>query len=193
MQLQLDNNKKELKSHGTYAFPVNVSYEQLSRYERKSFLWHWHKEIELTILLQGEMQYQVNDTIYHLQAGEGLFCNSNRLHTGSSCHDSDCIYISTTFHPRFLYGYEDSVIQNKYLNTITKHPGLHSLAFSPDIPWQKEVLDELSAIWMLSNSPPPLMRWNCNGESPISGCFYGTTFPIRLAVPETVNLSIPIV
>lgn len=73
MQLQLDNNKKELKSHGTYAFPVNVSYEQLSRYERKSFLWHWHKEIELTILLQGEMQYQVNDTIYHLQAGEGLF------------------------------------------------------------------------------------------------------------------------
>ena len=65
MQLQLDNNKKELKSHGTYAFPVNVSYEQLSRYERKSFLWHWHKEIELTILLQGEMQYQVNDTIYH--------------------------------------------------------------------------------------------------------------------------------
>ena len=102
MQLQLDNNKKELKSHGTYAFPVNVSYEQLSRYERKSFLWHWHKEIELTILLQGEMQYQVNDTIYHLQAGEGLFCNSNRLHTGSSCHDSDCIYISTTFHPAFF-------------------------------------------------------------------------------------------
>ena len=49
MQLQLDNNKKELKSHGTYAFPVNVSYEQLSRYERKSFLWHWHKEIELTL------------------------------------------------------------------------------------------------------------------------------------------------
>ena len=45
------------------------------------------------------------------------------------------------------------MIQNKYLNTITKHPGLHSLAFSPDIPWQKEVLDELSAIWMLSKQP----------------------------------------
>ena len=43
------------------------------------------------------------------------------------------------------------------------------------------------------NSPPPLMRWNCNGDSPISGCFYGTTFPIRQAVPETVNLSIPTV
>ena len=190
MQLQLDNNKKELKSHGTYAFPVNVSYEQLSRYERKSFLWHWHKEIELTILLQGEMQYQVNDTIYHLQAGEGLFCNSNRLHTGSSCHDSDCIYISTTFHPRFLYGYEDSVIQNKYLNTITKHPGLHSLL---RFPGKRKCWMNCLPSGCFPNSPPPLMRWNCNGDSPISGCFYGTTFPIRQAVPETVNLSIPIV
>ena len=29
MQLQLDPNKKEVKAHGTYGFPVNVSLEQL--------------------------------------------------------------------------------------------------------------------------------------------------------------------
>ena len=77
MQLLLDTDKKELKSHGTYGFPVSISYEQLSRYERKSFSWHWHKEIELTLILQGEMNYQINDSVYHLKAGEGLFCNSN--------------------------------------------------------------------------------------------------------------------
>lgn len=153
MQLHLDTNRQELKAHGTYPFPVHVSYEQLSRYERKSFLWHWHKEIELTILLQGEMQYQVNDTVYHLTAGEGIFCNSNSLHTASPYHDSDCIYISTTFHPRFLYGYEGSILQSKYLDVITKHPGIHSLAFSPSVDWQKEILDELTSIWELSQSP----------------------------------------
>lgn len=155
MQLHLDTNKKELKAHGTYAFPVNVSFEQLSRYERKSFLWHWHKEIELTFLLQGEMQYQVNDTIYHLKAGEGLFCNSNMLHTGSPCQDSDCIYISTTFHPRFLYGYEGSILQTKYLNYLTENPALESLALLPENSWQKEVLDELSNIWNLSQTTSP--------------------------------------
>lgn len=153
MQLHLDTNRQELKAHGTYVFPVNVSFEQLSRYERKSFLWHWHKEIELTILLQGEMQYQVNDTVYHLTAGEGIFCNSNSLHTASPYHDSDCIYISTTFHPRFLYGYDGSVLQSKYLDVITKHPGIHSLAFSPSVDWQKEILDELMQIWELSQHP----------------------------------------
>lgn len=153
MQLHLDTNRQELKAHGTYPFPVHVSFEQLSRYERKSFLWHWHKEIELTILLQGEMQYQVNDTVYHLTAGEGIFCNSNSLHTASPYHDSDCIYISTTFHPRFLYGYEGSVLQSKYLDVITKHPGIHGLAFSPSIDWQREILDELTQIWELSQHP----------------------------------------
>lgn len=152
MQLHLDTNRQELKAHGTYPFPVNVSYEQLSRYERKSFLWHWHKEIELTILLQGEMQYQVSDTVYHLTAGEGIFCNSNSLHTASPYRDSDCIYISTTFHPRFLYGYEGSILQSKYLDVITKHPGIHSLAFSPSVSWQKEILDELTSIWELSQT-----------------------------------------
>lgn len=153
MQLHLDTNKKELKSHGTYEFPVNVSYEQLSHYERKSFLWHWHKEIELTILLQGEMHYQINDTVYHLTQGEGLFCNSNILHTGSSCNDSDCIYISTTFHPRFLYGYENSILQTKYVNKITENTSVAGFRLSPEVSWQKNILDQLAAVWDLSNHP----------------------------------------
>lgn len=153
MQLHLDTNKKELKAHGSYEFPVNISYEQLSHYERKSFLWHWHKEIELTILLQGEMNYQINDTVYHLHTGEGLFCNSNILHTGSSCNDSDCIYISVTFHPRFLYGYENSILQTKYINEIVDAPALAGFCLSPAVPWQKVILDELSSVWVLSLHP----------------------------------------
>ena len=155
MQLHLDTNKRELKSHGTWEFPVNVSYEQLSRYERKSFLWHWHKEIELTILLQGEMQYQINDTVYHLREGDGMFCNSNILHSGSSYQGSDCIYISTTFHPRFIYGYENSILQSKYVDKIIGDSSLTGCHLSADIPWQKEILQTLTKIWEMSQSPSP--------------------------------------
>lgn len=45
MQLITDEKQKELKSHGNFAFPVFVSEEVLSHYERGSFLWHWHPEI----------------------------------------------------------------------------------------------------------------------------------------------------
>ena len=42
MQIRMDKENRELKAHGSYEFPVNISYEQLSRYERGSFSWHWH-------------------------------------------------------------------------------------------------------------------------------------------------------
>lgn len=37
MQIRMDKENRELKAHGSYEFPVNISYEQLSRYERGSF------------------------------------------------------------------------------------------------------------------------------------------------------------
>ena len=40
MQLRINEERKELKSHGSAEFPVNVSLEMLSRYERGAFLWH---------------------------------------------------------------------------------------------------------------------------------------------------------
>ena len=31
MQIRMDKENRELKAHGSYEFPVNISYEQLSR------------------------------------------------------------------------------------------------------------------------------------------------------------------
>ena len=31
MQIRMDKENRELKDHGSYEFPVNISYEQLSR------------------------------------------------------------------------------------------------------------------------------------------------------------------
>ena len=40
MQLKINNEKKELKFHGSYEFPVFVSHEVLSDYERGAFAWY---------------------------------------------------------------------------------------------------------------------------------------------------------
>ena len=37
MQIQINEEKKELKQHGDYTFPVHLSGEMLSRYEGGSF------------------------------------------------------------------------------------------------------------------------------------------------------------
>lgn len=154
MQLQLDREQKELKSHGSYGFPVLVSYERLSYFDTGEFPWHWHPEIELTLVMEGEIAYQVNDSLYHLKAGEGLFCNTNVLHSGHGTDEPDCSYLSITFHPRLLYGYSSSVMQNKYMNHILKSPALASIHFVPETDWQRLVLEKLERIRLLDKEHP---------------------------------------
>lgn len=158
MQIQTNSQRKEVKEHGTYSFPVMVSYETLNAYENASFFWHWHPEIELTLILEGDIQYQIQEHLYHLHAGQGIFCNSNMLHTGKRGDSDNCIYISITFHPRILYGFESSVIQSKYVTPITENPNLSSILFLPEVPWQKQILEEMASIWELSGNPPDTLE-----------------------------------
>lgn len=150
MELRIDEQGQEQKRHGTYGFPVYLDWKWLSSYVTGGFPWHWHREIELTLVLEGAMEYRVNDSRYHLQAGEGLFCNSNALHAGSQLPGQDCDYLSLTFHPRLLRGFEGSVLGPKYVDALVNSPGLSSAKLTPAVDWQARILRELAAILRLS-------------------------------------------
>ncbi len=146
MQIQTDRNQKEIKIHGTYEFPVLVSHERLSNYERKSFMWHWHTELEWTYVLEGEIQYQVNEELYRLKEGQGLLCNSNMLHTGRPVDEKDCHYVSITFHPRLLEGYKDSFLKTGYVNRIVENPSIPCVVLNSSADWENNILEKLKKI-----------------------------------------------
>ena len=149
MQITLRSDGREIKSHGDYAFPVLVSPERLDAYEMGSFACHWHPEIEFTLILTGEILYQVNDRTYHLKKGDGVFCNANMLHTGRHADNHDCTYLSVTVNPSLLYGYEASLLQTKFIQPVTENPLLPSASFSREVPWEREVLSHLDTIRQL--------------------------------------------
>ncbi len=143
MQLQTNSERRELKSHGSWAFPVFISNERVLSYERGAFSWHWHPEIELTLFLEGEMEYQVNDRLYHFCAGQGLFCNRNALHTGHTADGGDCRYLSVTFHPRMIYGFEGSAIERDFVAPILQDPSFGSLPLTGEEAWERDILEAL--------------------------------------------------
>ena len=154
MELLVNEEKRELKSHGTFAFPVNISRKRLSSYGTGSFPWHWHDEVELTLILSGSIDYRVNDSRYLLRAGEGLFCNSDALHSGSRLESGeDCDYVSLTFHPRLLRGYEGCVLGSKFVEVLAGGDP-SSLQLSQKEHWQRKVLDMLEEIYQLSQNRP---------------------------------------
>ena len=146
VQIRTNQEKKELKEHGNYAFPVMVSEERLSAYGG-AFLWHWHPEVELTIVLEGEILYQVGERTWHLGSGQGLFCNSNALHTGRMAGAGDCRYISITFNTKVLYGYSASLLYTKYIHPVLRDTSVPAFPLRQDGGWQQEVLKRLAEIW----------------------------------------------
>lgn len=157
MELRVNTERRELKTHGTYEFPVSVSRKRLSSYGTGAFPWHWHDEVELTLVLSGEIDYRVNDSRYLLAAGQGLFCNADALHSGCRAESgADCDYVSLTFHPRLLGGYEGCVIRQKFVDSIVGSDALPSLALSPDEPWQARALEAVGKIYRLSRERPEI-------------------------------------
>ena len=154
MQIITQENQKELKEHGNYAFPVNISIEKIESYETGTFLWHWHPEIELTLILSGQIEYQIEDSTYLLSAGDGVFCNGNALHSGHMHKGQKCTYLSITFHPRFLYGYENSILNTKYVKFITLNELWNSLHLEKIVTWQQNVLEYMNRIYELSQTMP---------------------------------------
>ena len=143
MQIITDDLQKEKKEHGGFGFPILVSHERLSNYETASFLWHWHPEIELTYVVSGEMLYSINDKTYHLKAGDVLFGNQSTLHEGHQWEESDCEYIAVTFLPKLIYGFEGSLIQEKYVTPITERSSVASLHLDGSEDWHQEVKEHL--------------------------------------------------
>lgn len=154
MQILTGKNKQEIKEHGNYEYPVHVSVESIQAYERGSFLWHWHKEIEFTLVLSGKMEYRINEEVYKIEAGQVLFGNSNTLHAGFHEGNQECDYLSVTFHPRFLYGYEKSILQTKYVDFITENGNWSSLKLDGSESWHQRVAENMQEIYELSKTLP---------------------------------------
>jgi AraC family transcriptional regulator, melibiose operon regulatory protein len=132
-----DGSQKELKKHGSDEFPLLVSYEKLSGYKSGSFLWHWHPEIEITLVLDGQILYKVNQCTYHMKAGDILLGNANVLHAGFMEDMKDGKYVSITFLPKIIYGSYGSILRRKYVEPFLHNFSIPAVYIDYSQPWHE--------------------------------------------------------
>ena len=138
MQIETNSLQKETKAHGNYSFPVLVSYESLRKYEAGSFMWHWHPEIELTLITRGKMKYKINNEEFVLKEGDAIFCNAGLMHSGSMIENQNCDYIPVTFDPKVIYGFENSIIYTKYVKPVIQDFYFPYIIFDGSEDWHEE-------------------------------------------------------
>jgi AraC-like DNA-binding protein len=153
-KLKIGENLMEETLHGDYSFPLYISHEIISDYEQNRFECHWHSDLEFTVFTGGRMEYQVNDSIYDVAAGCGMFVNKNCLHTGWRYKEMDCGYTVITINPALIFGYENCTIETSYVSPLIESQQFPSLYLEPKYERHQRMIDLLLEVNALYANKP---------------------------------------
>ena len=85
----IGDNLLETIEYNEPTTPIKAAISYLSDLPNGLMPCHWHKELECIVVLDGNLNYYVNDKTYPLHPGEGLIVNTNRLHLCGPAHEKD--------------------------------------------------------------------------------------------------------
>ena len=140
------DDQREMKRHGTYAFPLAVYHYVMSDCMLGYINWHWHEEIQLTLVTKGAIRFFADGQQYLLEEGEGFFINSGRLHMARPEKDPDSSYLCLDFHPRLLSSFSGSVFEEKYVMPYMEGSSLNHLKLAPGHPEDAFILETVKKI-----------------------------------------------
>lgn len=125
--LNLNRAGKELSPHGTLDFPCAGYSSHYKEGTEENVPWHWHEELEMVYIKEGNLKLQVPGKTFYLKKGEGAVINSNILHYAAA--EPDCHLLSLVFHPLLITGKEDSVFSIKYVTPLLNCPSFNGCSF----------------------------------------------------------------
>lgn len=141
----LDETRQELKEHGTTQFPVAAYTEDLVS---EPIYWHWHKEWEIGVVIEGEGIYALDNKQYRLKKGDCFVANSEVLHAGwPSGQTEDALMHVNVFHPRIVGGSIETVFWQKYVLPMMENKSFRSVVLVDDDPNKETLASLIEAVW----------------------------------------------
>lgn len=135
----VDDSLQELTKLGTDDFPISVNLLCVQD-EGCYRVQHWHEEIQILLMIQGNAVFETPSGRYDLKEGTGLFINSGILHRVFESDSVNSMYICVNFKPSFIDNQENSLIYRDYVRSVIENAELQSFALYSE-PWHKEILE----------------------------------------------------
>lgn len=112
----MNREAKELYPHGSPQFPCAGYAAHYTDRQEDVIPWHWHEEMEIIYIAEGQMKVRVPSQTFLLKEGDCAAINSNILHY---CVASpECELRSFVFSPALLAGNEEFVFAKKYVRPL---------------------------------------------------------------------------
>ena len=139
--ITVDDSLQELTQHGTRDFPVSMDRQVVSD-ENHGGIRHWHEEIQIALVTEGEVVFRAEERESRLCAGQGFFVNSGVHHEAHPTEQGDGVYICVNFLPNVIFGQADSVVRRDYVDPVLYCDSLQSFPLL-DQPWHREICNLL--------------------------------------------------
>lgn len=150
-EIKTDETMRELREHGTAAFPFEYYYDDVHAYDKHYIEWHWHDEFEWMIVEKGTVDCLLSSEKLRLHQGEGLFINSRILHRFES--EKGAQIPNFLFSPELIAPAASAVYQEMIAPFI--RAGCPYLRFPKENEFGSGILKRISEIIELAASASP--------------------------------------
>lgn len=172
LPMMINDNLSETIQYNEPTTPIKAAISCLHDYPNGLMPSHWHKELECIIVLEGSLNYYVNDQTFSLKKGSGIIVNTNRLHSCgplfSSDHSTfeieqhDCRYMVLLLQPDSLRF--NQKMEEKYINPLLfdLNSSVFYLNHSQD--WHIDVTNCIRNIYNAVTNKPPCFELTAQSE-----------------------------
>ena len=120
-KFQAYDNYKEIYEHVNSDYPLAVYFVKPDEYFLNNVPWHWHEEIEIDVVREGNAVYTIGDDIIKVPAGNAIIIKSDVFHSIKS-EDGECTIISIIFSSSILFPESTSPMSVSYMTPFSKMP-----------------------------------------------------------------------
>jgi AraC-like DNA-binding protein/mannose-6-phosphate isomerase-like protein (cupin superfamily) len=141
-----NNEYKENITHTIDNRPYSIHQTHVPASNNLVLYQHWHEEIEIFYLEQGEIEMVIEDNRFCIHGGEAVLIPPNLLHMATKNNEEPCSFFAFVFSPVLFTESFTNSAYGRFVQPL-KHNGLtYTCKFSPKVTWQYEVLRMLKKI-----------------------------------------------
>ncbi|MBS6397978.1 MAG: helix-turn-helix transcriptional regulator [Clostridiales bacterium] len=145
--IKTDQSQRELSDHGSVQFPLEINYDNLNDFQNRHMRCHWHDELEISIVLNGTIRYQLKDHTLIFRTGEGVLINSRVPHSAFPLSSENPLLLTIILHPALVYGTPSSEIYQKLMLPYMQTPSLSQITLSDNM---IDTLKQIASLYTLS-------------------------------------------
>ena len=166
----VDKSLKETTNHGTAEFPFAVYLDDFSDFQNGYICWHWHDEVQITFIKEGEFTCQIENKKISMHPGDIIFINSRILHqikpdkkhfgklysflwrpdilTSGIDNDlyKNCIEFITASQLKYTYFNTDNSVNNQMQSSLLRIINIVTEKFCF---YELRIYNQLSKIWLM--------------------------------------------